>query len=195
MILIEKDYLPASEWSRPGKRLVSVSLIVMHWTANPKLDAKETRDYFARISGAYASAHFVVGQAGEIVQCIPTDEVAYHCGSAEKDPKSGKVYTDFARERLGEYASDWKRLSPNLVTLGVEMCPIDEEGDFTLKTTGAAIELAANLCRQFGLKADAVCSHQDIVGWKECPKLWAKEPERADIFRAAVAGILKGNAV
>ena len=146
------DFLTINEYSRPGRRIREMLGLVMHWTANPAANAKQNRDFFESkktgMSG-YSSAHYIIDQNGIIIAAVPEDEVAYHCGSSDKDPASGKVYTDEARRRFGKYASESS--SPNLCTLGVELCPKDADGNFTHATIDAARALCAHICRRYAL--------------------------------------------
>ena len=181
------DFLTKNEYSRPGKKLQKVLAIVIHWTANPEANAKQNRDYFEAIKtgmSGYGSAHYIIDQDGIIVAAIPENEVAYHCGSSEKDPASGKVYTDEARRRFGRYASESS--SPNLCTLGVELCPKDSAGNFTNATINVAVELCADICKRYELTAQAITTHHNIVGWKDCPKLWTEKPQLLKAFRQSV---------
>ena len=181
-------YLTKNPFSRPGKKLREVLAVVIHWTANPGASAKANREYFeSRKSGGngYGSAHYIIDQSGEIVAAIPESEVAYHCGTAQADPASGKVYTDEARARFGKYVGGYD--SPNNCTIGIELCPTDIEGNFTRATITAAVDLCADICRRHGLNAQAITTHHNIVGWKDCPRLWTKKPELLDAFRASVA--------
>ena len=181
------DFLTRNEYSRPGQKLQKVLAIVIHWTANPGANAKENRDFFENkktgMSG-YGSAHYIIDQNGIIIAAIPEDEVAYHCGSSDKDPASGKVYTDEARRRFGKYASE--NSSPNLCTIGVELCPKDAAGNFTNATIGAAVELCADICRRYELPAQAITTPHDVVGWKDCPKLWTEKPYLLTAFQYTV---------
>ena len=165
-----------------------VLAIVIHWTANPGATAKETRDFFENKKtgmGGYGSAHYIIEQNGIIVAAIPENEVAYHCGSSEKDPASGKVYTNEARRRFGRYASESS--SPNLCTIGVELCPKDATGNFTNATINVAVELCADICKRYELTVQAITTHHNIVGWKDCPKLWTEKPQLLEAFRQSVA--------
>lgn len=182
------DFLTRNEYSRPCKKLQKVLAILIHWTANPGANAKENRDFFENKKtgmGGYGSAHYIIDQNGIIVAAIPENEVAYHCGSSEKDPESGKVYTDEARARFGYYASTSN--SPNNCTLGVELCPTDARGNFSRATIETAIELCADICKRYGLTAQAITTHHNIVGWKDCPKLWTEKPQLLETFRQSVA--------
>lgn len=186
------DFLTINEYSRPARKLKKVLAVVMHWTGNPYINAKETRDYFeAKKNGlsGYASAHYIIDQNGLIIAAVPEYETAYHCGTDQRDPESGKVYTDEARARFGSYASE--KNSPNNCTIGVELCPVDFAGNFSDATINSAIELCADICRRYGLTAAAITTHHDVVGWKDCPKLWTEKPQLLDAFRASVADKIK----
>ena len=140
--------------------------------------------------GGYGSAHYIIGQDGEIIQAIPNNEIAYHCGTDKEDPESGQIYTTYARKKFGHYAVHFQTTSPNFCTIGVELCPTDNDGHFTERTINAAVELCAYLCNKHGLTADDITTHHEIVGWKDCPRLWTNQPELLDAFRKSVADAL-----
>ena len=77
---LDVELLDVNEYSRPGATLKQVNGIVIHYTANPGSSAMANRDYFEGLKDAHttkASSHFIVGLEGEVVQCIPTTEIAY----------------------------------------------------------------------------------------------------------------------
>lgn len=188
---VTKNYLDVNEFSRPARPLRELLGIVIHWTANQAANAKQNRDYFNSLQDGkttYASAHYVVSQDGEIVACIPENEIAYHCGSGSIDPESGRIYTNTARRMFGKYAATAN--SPNNCTLGIELCPIDAAGHFTEYTLQAAAELCADICERSGLVPDSIVTHYDVVGWKKCPLLWADDPRHLAAFRQRVSNII-----
>ena len=74
---ITEHLLTVNEYSRPGYELENINGIVIHYTGNPGTTAEANRNYFQTLAydrTAYASAHFVIGLEGEVVQCIPLDE-------------------------------------------------------------------------------------------------------------------------
>ena len=82
------ELLDVNEYSRPGISLEQINGIVIHYTANPGSTAQNNRDYFEGLKDSHetkVSSHFVVGIEGEIVQCIPSSEIAYASNSRKSD--------------------------------------------------------------------------------------------------------------
>ena len=163
---ITKDLLTKNPFSRPGTFLNSIKGIVIHWTANPATSAEQNRAYFESLKAQneksekakYASAHFIIGINGKIIQCIPITERAYHVGSLTYKPK--------AVASLSGY--------PNNCTLGIELCHPNSAGNFTEQTIKSAVELCTNLCLQNNLEpTKALFRHYDITG-KNCPKYFVE---------------------
>ena len=81
-----------NEYSRPGTPLGKIKGVVVHYTANPGSTAKNNRDYFDGLKESHETkvqtVAFVVGIDGEIVQCIPSSEVAYASNSRNDDTLS-----------------------------------------------------------------------------------------------------------
>ena len=140
-----------NEYSRPGLSTNEITGIVIHYTANPGSTAMENRDYFEGLKDSHitqASSNFVVGLDGEIVQCVPTWEVAY--------------------------ASNTR----NFDTVSIECCHPDETGKFNEATYDSAVKLSAWLCVRFGLTSEYVIRHYDVTGkdcpkyYVENPEAW-----------------------
>lgn len=172
---IEKDLLTMNEYSRPHRPLIGVLGLVLHWTGSAGVSARQIRDYFESLkdgeSGRYASAHYIVGTDGEVIQAIPEAEMAYHCGS--------ETYTQFALERFSDY--------PNNCTLAIEMCHPDWDGQFTKETMRSVIELCTKLCRKYGLDPiHDITTHHAVVGWKACPKWFTEHPDDLCLLKALV---------
>ena len=189
---MEIRLIDINPFSRPGRRLKGVKAIVMHWVGNPGSTAEANRVYFKRLKeqdkkdekpDRYASSHYIIGLKGEVLQTIPTDEVAYHCGSAS--------YTEEAERFFGDFVS--KRNSPNNCTIGIEMCHPDWTGVFNYETEQAAIELVANLCQSYGLTPETgIWRHYDVVGWKSCPKFWVDNEHEFVLFKDRVHESITG---
>ena len=131
------DLLDINEYSRPGIALEKINGIVIHYTANPKSTAKQNRDYFEGLKDSHetkASSNFVVGLNGEIVQCIPTWEVAYASNDRNYD------------------------------TVSIECCHPDATGKFNDATYRSMVQLTAWLCLKFNLTEEDVIRHYDVTG-------------------------------
>ena len=158
---VEQALLPVNEWSRPGTALEKIDGVVIHYVGNPGTAARANRNYFASLAAGeeetYASAHFVVGLEGEVLQCVPLTEQAYASNLRNGD------------------------------TVSVEVCHPDESGEFSPVTYQRTVDLTAWLCREFGLDPETdVIRHYD-VSEKICPKYYVENPRAWERFRADVA--------
>ena len=134
---IDEQLLTVNEFSRPGIPLEEVKGIVIHYTANPGTTAQQNRDYFEglRLSReTSASSHFVIGIDGELIQCIPCNEIAYASNERNAD------------------------------TIAVECCIPDDTGKFANATYGELLHLVAWLMGRYGLEIDDVIRHYDVTG-------------------------------
>lgn len=159
--------LTINKYSRPGRLLSAVRGIVIHYVGVAMQRPEQTRKYFEELrhgaTGIYASAHYIVGIEGNIIQCIPDNEVAYHCGA--------NAYLSDIPKRLGLY--------PNNTTIGIELCHSDI--GFSNKTLESAAELTATLVKNNGLHISDIYRHYDITG-KNCPKFFVEDPKKWDAF-------------
>lgn len=134
---IDVELLTPNEYSRPGIATGKITGIVVHYTANPGAGARNNRDYFEGLKDSHvtkASSNFVVGLEGEIIQCVPTWEVAYASNSRNTD------------------------------TVSIECCHPDETGKFNDATYHSMVELCAWLCLKFDLNEEDVIRHYDVTG-------------------------------
>lgn len=173
MNTVEQEFLKPNPFSRPQRKLRAVKGVVIHYTANPGAGARANRDYFNTLDGMYASAHYIVGLSGEIIQCLPLDEMAYHVGAAG--------YKLPAISALSDY--------PNNCTIGIEMC-INGAGELTGYTYTSTVALTAFLCNNFSLPVSQVFRHYDVTG-KLCPKMFVDEPKRWLKFLVDVGKVMK----
>lgn len=134
---ILEDFLTPNEYSRPGERLTEVTEIFVHYTANAGTSAAQNRSYFENlgITGeTSASAHFVIGYEGEIIQCLPLDEIGY----AVKEH--------------------------NFNSVSIECCYLQEDGKFTEETYQSLMKLLGWLMSEYDLGPSAVKRHYDSGG-------------------------------
>ena len=168
------DLLTPNPYSRPGKKIQSIKGIVVHWVQNPRTSARANRNFFEnRKAGAtgYGSAHYIIDLNGDIIRCIPEDELAYHVGAKE--------YKKDAISRLGSY--------PNNCTLGIECTHIDDTGKMTDETYRSLVELTSALVKKYKLTpATDLYRHYDITG-KNCHKWFIDNEEQWKIFKEKTA--------
>jgi len=190
---IIKDFLEINEYSRPGFKLNDLKAVAIHWVENPGTSAKFNRNYFAidipKLK-KYASAQYIIGLQGEILQTMEEDERAYAVGWANRvDPISNKPYTDFARNLFGNIYCE-KPYSPSYVTISIELCHLDKEGRFTKETINSAEDLITDIFKRNSNKLKdplkQIVRHYDIVGWKDCPRWFVNNPFEFENFKERI---------
>ena len=136
---ITVNLLEQNPYSRPGTKLKKIKNVFVHYTANMGTSAVQNRSYFANLAETgerSASAHFIIGYDGEILQCIPLEEEAYA-----------------VKGRNGDSVS-------------IECCYLSEDGAFTQSTYDSLIELLSWLCGEYGLSEQDILRHYDEGGKK-----------------------------
>ncbi len=134
---ITEKLLTPNNYSRSEKPLKRVKGIVIHYTANPGTSANANRNYFENLrlqTKTSASSHFVIGLDGEILQCIPLDEIAFASNNRNDD------------------------------TISIECCHPDATGKFNQKTYNSLVALSAWLCSKYGLDKRDLLRHYDVTG-------------------------------
>lgn len=158
------NYLTVNEYSRPGDKLRNVNAIVIHYVGNPGTTADQNRSYFEGLKdghGTSASSHYIVGLEGEIIQCVPLDEISYA-----------------SNER-------------NVDTIAIECCHPDETGQFNAATYDSLVKLTAALCNTYGLSPDKdIIRHYDITG-KKCPLYFVDNEEEWYGFKLSVQAAMQ----
>jgi N-acetylmuramoyl-L-alanine amidase len=189
---IVEQLLKINQYSRPGRSLGEIRAVILHNGGIPGQRASAIYNFFnydCPKTKHYSSSQYGIDIDGTVYRWVPDNEVAYNCGSSQPDPKSGRVYTGWAREVFGRYAEDYKINSPNNASIGIEMCMVDARGNFDPRTLEAARELVAGLCRNYKVPLGRIGTHNMVVGWKECPLLWTKRPEFFEEFKESVRGL------
>ena len=135
-MMITDALLTPNKYSRPQIQLKSVKKVVLHYVGNPRSSAMANRNYFEnqKNGGRYVSSHYIIGLKGEILRCVPENEVAYCSNSA------------------------------NSYSISIECCHPDATGMFTDATAKSAIELCAYLLKKYGLGVDDLIRHYDVTG-------------------------------
>ena len=136
---LTENYLTPNEYSRPGEPLEKVDNIFVHYTANVGTSAAQNRSYFEQLKDTHersASAHFIIGYEGEILQIIPLNEIAYAVQTRNYD------------------------------SISIECCYLAEDGSFTKETYESLINLLAWLLETYDLEPQDILRHYDCGGKK-----------------------------
>lgn len=127
-LTIDKQYINKNR----GYRTLYPQGIVIHDTCAPGGTAQNNHDYFNHVYVG-SSAHFFADWKG-IIQCIPTNEQAWHAGP-------------YANHRF----------------LSIEMCNPKgyNQAQFNIVYKNT-VELAANLCKKYGWSSKNIISHSYV---------------------------------
>jgi N-acetylmuramoyl-L-alanine amidase len=96
-IKIVKKFIRRNIFSRPGRKMHEIKGLVVHWVAGPGATAMGVRNYFDSLADQdpdddvddrFAATQLCIGIEGEVVQCMPLDEMAYHVGAHKYTRKS-----------------------------------------------------------------------------------------------------------
>lgn len=138
---VKQEFIRKNIFSRPDVSRRKINNIVLHYVANPGSSAEGNRNYFDSLAdqdsqkgGTSTSSRFIVGLEGEVIQCIPINEIAYANAPRNED------------------------------TLSIEVCHPDDTGKYSDATYESVVRLTAWLCTQLKLKSSDVVRHYDING-------------------------------
>ncbi len=149
-IEIKDMLITPNKWSRPQTKIGTIKNIVVHWIGNAGSTAENNAKYFDSLKdgrGTYASSHYIIGNDGVVIRCVPENEVAYHASSA------------------------------NSYSIGIEVCHPDSTGKYTDLAYKSLIELLVDLCERYKLEPmRAIIRHYDVSG-KDCPRYYVKNTE------------------
>ena len=140
-----------------------VRYIVMHYTANNGDTAKNNCDYYHRVGGLQASAHYFCDEHGAM-QSVRECDTAWHCGA--------RAY--------------WHPECRNANSIGIEMCSRKRaDGSYYIlpETVANAAALAREIMQRYGIDTDHVLRHYDVTG-KRCPMPWVDDPAQWTAFLA-----------
>ena len=157
---IDERIIKMSDYTYDGEALGEVTNIVVHYVANPGSTAIANRNYFNSLAdghGVSASAHFIVGLDGEIIQCVPLECVAWANGNKESNKHS----------------------------ISIECCHPTSDGHFNEKTLESLRQLVKWLCEKYTLEKDAIIRHYDVTG-KDCPRYFVAHPDEWEAFKDSV---------
>lgn len=157
------EFIACNTGNYRAGRTQSVRYIVMHYTANNGDTAKNNCDYYHRVGGLQASAHYFCDEHGAM-QSVREGDTAWHCGA--------RAY--------------WHPECRNANSIGIEMCSRKRaDGGYYIKpeTVANAAALAKDIMQRYGIDTDHVLRHYDVTG-KRCPMPWVDDPAQWAAFLA-----------
>ncbi|MEG0014922.1 MAG: peptidoglycan recognition family protein [Cellulosilyticaceae bacterium] len=161
---IKEHLLTPNSYSRPGIPLKKVRAIAVHYVGNPSSTAIANRNYFETLkdSKVYASSHYIIGLQGEIIRCIPENEVAYATYDA------------------------------NSYSISIENCHPKNDGKFNDLTRTSLVALCADICMRYKLNPMTdIIRHYDVPksnGYrKPCPLYWVNNEADFVVFKKEVS--------
>lgn len=167
---IKEMIITPNKYSRPQKKIGQIKNIVIHWIGNAGTTEENNAKYFDGLKVGkknsagdyiYASSHYIIGNDGVVVRCVPENEVAYHASDA------------------------------NTYSIGVEVCHPDWSGKPTQKAYESLVSLLVELCKKYNLEpTQAIIRHYDVTG-KVCPKYYVEDLGAFKRLKEEVKGKMK----
>lgn len=127
------NLIPKGKYNRPGTKSTPKRICV-HYTGDCGATADRLALFFTANTAAETSSQYIVGINGEVIRCVPDDEVAYAA--------AGK----------------------NSGTIHIEVCYKDKAGRFEEASIAALNELVLYLMNRYGISAENVVRHYDLTG-------------------------------
>lgn len=163
---IQDKLLTINPYSRSGEKQNNITDIIIHYVGNAGSSAIANRNYFENLRNTHrtsASSHYIIGLHGEIIRCIPDDEVAFHSGSYSENRKS----------------------------IGIENCHPNADGKFNEQTYNALVELCAELCKKYNIGINNIKTHNMITG-KNCPKYYVEHTDAWEQLKQDINNKING---
>ena len=171
---ITDNYLTINQYSRPGTKRAKTTKIAVHYVGNPNTSALSNRNYFENCKDIhkYVSSNYIVGLRGEIICCVPDEEIAYCTNQA------------------------------NAYSVSIETCHPKSDGVFADCTYISLCELCAMLLKKYKLTVDDLIRHYDVtqkqcpLHW--CPTKYQSESvatARWNRFKQDVQIVMNGGKV
>lgn len=158
---ITNNYLTPNQYSRPCAKRTQTTKIAVHYVGNPNTSALANRNYFENCKDIhkYVSSNYIVGLRGEVICCVPDEEIAYCTNQA------------------------------NSYSVSIEVCHPKSDGVFVDCTYVSLCELCAMLLKKYKLTVNDLIRHYDIVRTdgtrKQCPLHWVPTKYQSEAVATA----------
>ena len=158
---ITNNYLTPNQYSRPCTKRTRTTKVAVHYVGNPNTSALANRNYFENCKDIhkYVSSNYIVGLRGEVICCVPDEEIAYCTNQA------------------------------NSYSVSIEVCHPKSDGVFADCTYVSLCELCAMLLKKYKLTVNDLIRHYDIVRTdgtrKQCPLHWVPTKYQSEAVATA----------
>lgn len=180
---IERRHLPLHKYARPGIKRKGWRAVVIHYPEASGWSADRVWRYFAyetKTEKRHASAHYIVGNQGEILEIIPRGEIAYSVGADQ--------YTNAARRA---FRSRSGHVEPNFYTTNIEVTHLTHDAKPTMQAYASLVWLTAKILREDGLTEKNIWLHTHINPEKICHKYYVENPAEFSKFREDVKAAMQ----
>ena len=138
---ITDSLIPKNKYNRPGTKSTPKRICV-HYTGDCGATAEQLSKYWQNVAAgvfkdkpwSWTSAQYIVGLNGEVVRCIPDNEIAYAAANQNAD------------------------------TIHIEVCYKQKSGAFEEISIVALGELVRSLMKKYAIPAGKVVRHYDLTG-------------------------------
>lgn len=138
---ITDSLIPKNKYNRPGTKSTPKRICV-HYTGDCGATADQLTKYWQNVAAgvfkdktwSWTSAQYIVGLNGEVVRCIPDNEIAYAAANQNAD------------------------------TIHIEVCYKQKSGEFEESSIVALGELVRSLMKKYAIPAGKVVRHYDLTG-------------------------------
>lgn len=138
---ITDSLIPKNKYNRPGTKSTPKRICV-HYTGDCGATAEQLSKYWQNVVAgvfkdkpwSWTSAQYIVGLNGEVIRCIPDNEIAYAAANQNAD------------------------------TIHIEVCYKRQSGEFEEKSIVALGELVRSLMKKYAIPAGKVVRHYDLTG-------------------------------
>ena len=167
--------LPINQYITITNRNISnrtnIQYLVIHYVGAVSGALANAQYFYNTYRGA--SAHYFVDD-NSIYQVVLDKDIAWHVGA-------------------NSYRHPYCR---NTNSIGIEMCCFNNNGKLDVSETVVrnTIELAAYICKKYGITIDRVIRHYDVTG-KNCPAPMVQDSSRWDDFKNRLNVALNGGTI
>lgn len=164
--------LPINQYITVRNRTISnrtnIPYLVIHYVGAVSSAKANCNYFYSTYRGA--SAHYFVDD-NSIWQAVLDKDIAWHCGANSYRHPSCR----------------------NSNSIGIEMCCYMNNGvlDISDAVVNNTIELAAYICKKYGITIDRVIRHYDVTG-KNCPAPFVRDGGRWNEFKNRLAVAING---